>query len=467
MSDNHTVLIVDDEDLICFVLTQLLRVHGFAVRTASRGEEALEMIASARPDLVILDIRMPGLSGFDVLHRIRSSDPALPVILMTALSSVRDAVEGIKAGAFDYMSKPFDNNEMIATVRRALARTEEAAASQDESAGNTPEEEDEIEELHPLLEALATGERMLQLARAAQRVARKGMPAVLHGELGSGKRRLARLMHEVSGREGPFIAVECTGATESVLRSELYGSGSATGPGRAGKLELLRQGTLLLDEIADMPAGLQDALAKDFARNAYTHPVTGATLPLRGALLCTTSRSVEELREALTPALLRLVEEAPLHLPPLRSRRDDIPVLVRQFLQEAAEEFKRPVRGVSPAAMELLRTGDWPGNVHQLKAAVRRAVLTATQRIDLDDVVHPVPRSGPPVEDFPPVTVTRSPLKEQVRRHVAEVERGMLIETLGRTGGNKAKASRLLGITYKTMLKKVAEYGLEHGNKRA
>jgi DNA-binding NtrC family response regulator len=466
VSDQHTILIVDDEDLICFVLTQLLRVHGYAVQTASRGEEALEMIASSRPDLVILDIRMPGLSGFDVLNRIRSTDPALPVILMTALSSVRDAVEGIKAGAFDYMGKPFDNNEMIATIRRALARAEEAASSA-EGASDSAGEEDEVEELHPQLATLATGERTLQLARAAQRIARKGTPAILHGELGSGKRRLARLIHEVSGREGPFIAVECTGATESVLRSELYGAGSATGPGRTGKLELLRQGTLLFDEITDMPAALQDTLAKDFARSAFTHPATGATLPLRGALLCATSCSAEQMHEALTPALQHLVEGGQLHLPPLRARRDDIPALVRHFMREAAEEFKRPVRGVSPAAMELLCTGDWPGNVHQLKAAVRRAVLTAAQRIDIDDVTNPTLRNMPPAEDFPPVTVTRSPLKEQVRRHVAEIERGMLVETLGRTGWNKAKASRILGITYKTMLKKVAEYGLENGKKRA
>lgn len=466
MSQQHTVLIVDDEDLICFVLTQLLRVHGFTVQTAADGEEALRKIAASRPDLVILDIRMPGLSGFDVLERIRRSDPGLPVILMTALASVRDAVEGMKAGAFDYMGKPFDNNEMIATVRRALARAAgegDASSSQDDASDN-PAAEETPEELHPLLEPFATDERLLRLARTAQRTARAGTPCLLQGELGSGKRRLCRLMHEVAGREGPFITVECTGATESVLRSELYGAGTATGPGRAGKLEVLRQGTLLLEEITDMPAALQDALAQDFARGSFAHPATGAALPLRGMLLCTTARYGETLHDALTPGMRKLLDGGWLQLPPLRERRHDIPGLVRHFLEEAAVEFGRPVRGVSPAAMELLRSEDWPGNIHQLKATVRRAVLTAAQRIDVTDVENPSLRSVQ-VPDLPPVTVTRSPLKEQVRKHVADVERSMLLEILGKTGWNKAKASRLLGITYKTMLKKVAEYGLESGKK--
>ncbi|MDT8325383.1 MAG: helix-turn-helix domain-containing protein, partial [Bacteroidota bacterium] len=232
-------------------------------------------------------------------------------------------------------------------------------------------------------------------------------------------------------------------------------------PGRPGKLELLKQGTLLLDEVADLPASLQDALARDFARGAFAHPATGATRPLRGALLCSTALAEEELRRVMTPALQELLGNGQLHLPPLRERRDDIPKLARRFLEDAAKEFDRPVRGVSPAAMEMLRSEDWPGNVHQLKATIRRAVLTAEQRIDLADVENPALRSAAPLEDFPPVTVTRSPLKVQVRRYVNELERSVLLETLGRTGWNKAKASRLLGITYKTMLKKIADHDLQ------
>ncbi|MCB2205575.1 sigma-54 dependent transcriptional regulator [bacterium] len=451
MTDSADILVVDDEELILFVLKHLLKVHGFTVHTATRGEEAIDMVASRRPDLVILDIRMPGIDGFEVLKRLHEVDASLPVILMTALSSVRDAVDGIKAGAFDYVAKPFDNDEMVKTIRRALAY----------AAGMPLPEKEVEEELHPLLADLSQAEELQALARSVQRIARAGEPCLLTGELGCGKRRLARLMHEVSERQGEMLVVECAGATESLLQAELYGGGRATGPSRAGKFERLRDGTLFFDEILEMPQSLQERLARDIERDGYAHPATGAWLKLGAAVICSSSQPIEEVHDGLVPELLAIFEARVLHLPPLRERLVDIPVLAQEFIEESAREFDRPAPEITEAALDALRKEEWQGNVHQLKATIRRAVLIAAESIEARHVEIRSLRDVMPALNMPPITVKRTPLRNQVREHVARVERDMILDILKRTDWNKARASRILGITYKTMLKKVSEYHLD------
>ena len=456
MSHNIESLLVDDEDLILFVLTQLLKVHGYLVRTASRGEEALSMIEERTPALVILDIRMPGLSGFEVLHRLRSSNPQLPVILMTALAGVRDAVEAMKAGAFDYVSKPFDNNEMIATIERALAHEPaDAAASQQDAAL-------EALDVHQVFDPLGTGSTIRNIASWAQKYADEARPCLLTGEIGTGKRKLARLMHEYAAVDQPFLTVDCTGANESQLRAELYGGGSATGPARRGKLEIVKSGTLVIAEIGDMPAVLQHSVAETLASRSFVHPATGATIPVTGRVLFTMNTESEDNGlPTLVPGIHELVRSRSIVMPPLRERREDVPALVTLFIEETSTEFQKIISGIDDEALELLNDYEWPGNVHQLKSIIRRAALSSGRRIASDNIELPVPL--PSEEAYPLIAVTNRPLKQQVREHVAQVEREMLQDTLRRTGGNKAKASRLLGITYKTMLKKVAEHGLETG----
>lgn len=466
MPDPVDILVVDDEDLICFVLTQLLKVHGYHVRTASRGEEALEMIAEKAPALVILDIRMPGLSGFDVLHRVRSAYPHIPVILMTALSGVRDAVEAMKSGAFDYVAKPFDNKEMVETVQRALKQGSGVSADSDNSAV-APEEL-----IDPSFDILGPSAAARRTARQAQRLARGGKPCLITGEIGAGKQLLARLMHGVSGRPGDLVEVHCTGANESVLRHELYGGGSATAPATRGKLQLSRDGTLYVSGADEMGSALCGTLANDFIRGYFNLPSTGAAITLTGSLILSTMSFSGDVRdpaetendgipENIAPELQELLEGRILSIPPLRERREDIPHLVALFMEEAAREFDRQISTIDDAALELLFDYDWPGNVHQLKALIRRAMLSAKERIAVRDIDLPVPgydRLSPLPAEF---KVTAAPLKEQVRRYVGQIEREVLLQTLQHTSWNKSRASRLLGITYKTMLKKIADYGLE------
>ncbi len=457
-TEKPDVLIVDDESLICFVLTHLLKVHGFGSRTASRGDIALRMFEDQRPDLIIMDIRMPGMSGFDVLARIREVDPYVPVILMTALSGVRDAVVAMKAGAFDYVAKPFNNDDMIATVRRAMSVAAEMQALH-------AEEEKEDDALHPLFAAMGSSLAVRRLARECGRAAKTGAPVMIVGEIGVGKRLLARTLHTLSECSGGFYDIDCTGADEPLLRHELFGTGA--GNGHRGKLELAREGSLLLDEVSDIPWTFQDILAEDLHMKQFHRPGVEDVFPMTARLIFSASIGPGKGIDGnyLTRRFRELYGETVLEVPPLRDRHEDIPLLAVDFLKDANEELNRQVTGISDAALELLVAYHWPGNVHQLKSTIRRAVLTAKKSIDIDDIE--LPRSRQNTHDdqelSPRIAVTTAPLKDQVRRHIADVERQLVFDTLMKTGWNKAQASRVLGVTYKTLLKKVSEYGIEHG----
>ncbi|MBE0643128.1 MAG: sigma-54-dependent Fis family transcriptional regulator [Bacteroidetes bacterium] len=457
-TERPDVLIVDDESLICFVLTHLLKVHGYGSRTASRGDIALRMIEDRRPDLIIMDIRMPGMSGFDVLARIREFDSHVPVILMTALSGVRDAVVAMKAGAFDYIAKPFNNDDMIATVNRAMNLAAEMQAQR------SAEEKTE-DALHPAFASMGSSLAVRRLARESGRLAKRATPVMIVGEIGVGKRLLARTMHALSERNGGFFDIDCTGVDELLLRHELFGS--ASGNGQSGKLELASDGTLLLDEVSDIPWTLQDTLAEELHQGQFHRPAGDDILPIAARLLFSASIGPGKGIDGnyLTRRFRELYGEAILEVPPLRDRHEDIPLLAADFLKDANAELGREITGISEAALELLVAYHWPGNVHQLKSTIRRAALTAKEQVDIDDIELPLAQSvmDEDGESFPRITVTTAPLKVQVKRHIAKLERQLVFDTLRKTGWNKAQASRMLGVTYKTLLKKVSEYGIDHG----
>lgn len=453
------VLIVDDEELICFVLTHLLKVHGYDSRTANRGDRALRMIEDKRPDLIIMDIRMPGMSGFDVLERIREFDSDVPVILMTALPGVRDAVIAMKATAFDYMAKPFNNDDMVATVERALS-----VAAELRPHGTT--EYRTPDPLHPLFAAMGNSLAVRRLAREGGRLAKADAPVMIIGEIGAGKRFLARILHTLSERTGAHLEIDCTGTNAAILQQELYGP--AASKGQLGKLNLAHEGTLVFDEVSDIPWTFQDVLAEDLHRKQYHAAGSDESIQISGRLIFTSSIAEERGIDGnfLTRRFRDLYGDAILEVPPLRNRHEDIPMLALAFLKEANEELGRNISVISDAALEMLVSYHWPGNVHQLKSTIRRATLTSKETVGIDDIDFPLShthlREGS-LTDSENAAGT-APLKDQVKRRVAEVEKQLVFETLRQTGWNKAAASRKLGVTYKTLLKKVSEYGLEKNN---
>lgn len=454
-SESTEILVVDDEEMILFVLSHLLRVHGYASRTATRGDEALRMFREQRPDLVIMDIRMPGLSGFEVLDAIREADAHIPVILMTALSGVRDAVAAMKAGAFDYIAKPFENEEMIATVRRALSTAAETRAQ-------PPVTAPEKAELHPLFASMGKSPAIGRLARECHQLAERDTPILITGEIGAGKRMLGRILHGIRECNGPFLDVDCTGASEALLHMELFGTSEEGGT--KGKLHLAAGGTLLLDEVTDIPWLYQDILAEELRPTVLRRPDHDNVPPVTAELLFTASVEAESghIEEALTRGFHELYGDAVLVIPPLRDRREDIPFLAIDFLKEANEELGRELTGFSDAALEMLVAYHWPGNAHQLKSVIRRATLIADQRIDVGNIELPLPKQHAARDGIAPEHVDGSvSLKDQVKRHISVLEKQLVADTLKRTGWNKAQASRILGVTYKTLLKKVNEYGLQ------
>lgn len=456
------ILIVDDEELICFVLTHLLTMHGFSARQAGRGDVALRLIAERKPDLVLMDIRMPGMSGFEVLANIREQDPYTPVILMTALASVRDAVDAMRATACDYIPKPFDNAQVIRTVQQAL---ESAARRRVEAA-----EAALAHALPPQFSAMGRSDAIHDLAREAMRLVNGDAPVLVFGEIGSGKRRVAHILHQLAGRDGPFLELECTGAEESFLHRALFGGNAAAGgevgenrdadgSGEVGALRRAAAGTLLLDEVADLPAALQDKLAGILRLRRIDGGATPTELSAR--VICAASVAqegdIEDVR--LAPQLRSLFDAAVLRVPPLRERREDISMLASDILAEANRQLGTKVGGIDPDAMDRLVNAPWPGNVTQLRAVLRRAALTANERIRSGDLDLLLPAGADDLALRPPPLT--APLREQVRHRTAAVERQVIFETLKKTGWNKSKAARLLGVTYKTLLKKVNEFGLE------
>ncbi len=451
------ILIVDDEDLICFVLANLFKVHGFITRTASRGEEALAMVTERAPSLVVMDIRMPGLSGFDVLTRVKQIDPDIPVVLMTALAGVRDAVEAMKAGAFDYVAKPFNNDEMMDVVQRALESAALASAQRYDNDEDVP--------LHIAFAGMGESQALRKLALQAMRLARTDEPVLLVGDIGSGKRLFARIIHQLSERPGAFVALDCTGAEMSLLWRDLYGApqGDSVGASR-GRIESAAGGTLLLDEISEPPALFQEAFADvlrtgQYSRDGGEHMLSHDA---RVILSCTAGSETAFEDLGISAYLLDVIGENILRVPSLRDRREDVPSLVTLFINEAAQELDKRVLDISADAMDMLVNYDWPGNAHQLKSTIRRALLTAKEAIGVDDLDLPALPHSPGRVHEPGFRVTEAPLKDQVRRHISEIEKQVLLETLRITGWNKAKASRLLRVTYKTLLKKIQDYKLEN-----
>jgi len=453
------ILIVDDEEEIRRLLSRLVAQEGFEPLTVSDGETALDLIRRESPDVLLLDIRMPGLDGMEVLRRVKELDRDLPVIMITAHGIVKGAVEALRAGAHDYLVKPFEHADVIRSVHRAvndrrLRRTVRVLS-------------DRVREAACLQDLMGSSDQIARISADVACVASCNFAVLIKGETGTGKELVARAIHQASPRaSAPFVAVDCGAIPETLFESELFGheKGAFTGAERqkAGKFEIASGGTLFLDEISNMPPGCQAKLLR--ALQDKSVPRVGGTKPVSIdiRLLAATNRDLETaVSAAFRRDLFFRLNEFTIAIPPLRERKQDIIFLAKRFLDLTNHELQKGVRGFSEPAVERLLRYDWPGNVRELRSAIRRAVLLADQVIDEDHL-------GLQKAPQPPVALSGVsaglndglPLKELVRRTIVAVERATLIEVLKQTGGNKAKAARLLQIDYKTIHVKVKEYGI-------
>ncbi len=441
------VLVVDDEEANRLTLERILVREGLNVVHAANGREALERAREQPVALMLTDLKMPGMDGLSLMKTARSLDPDLEVIVMTAYGTVETAVEAMKEGAYDFVTKPLRRADLVRAVRKALekrALVAENRALKVELARAQPED------------LIGRSGPMRLLLEEALQVADSEASVLITGESGTGKGLLARWLHRSSPRrEGRLVTVNCAALPEALMESELFGyePGAFTGAqGRKeGRFDLARGGTLFLDEITEMSPGVQAKLLRVLQDGEYER--VGGTRTLRAdvRVIAATNREPEavvrdgKLREDLYYRLnvIRLT------LPPLRERRDDIPLLARHFVALHAIRNKRPVGGLSAEAMEALITWPWPGNVRELENALERAVVLARgELIGLADLPPALraQQSGPSVLHF------------SVGTPLNRVERDMIEATLKAVGGDKARAAALLGITSRTIYRREAEW---------
>ena len=473
------ILIVDDEESVRWALRKALERANYRVDLAMDGPAGLLAAEDPGVDLVLLDVRLPGQDGLDVLGKICKRRPDLPVVMMTAFGTLQVAVEAMKLGAYDYIGKPFDIDEVLLVVEKAL----QAQALAQEV---TRLRQDTEERFDPG-RIVGASPAMQQIFKAVAKVAGTDLTVLLRGESGTGKELIAKAVHENSRRNArPFVPVNCAAIPRELMESELFGheKGAFTGAvsARRGRFEQAAGGTVFLDEVGDMDLSLQTKLLRVLQERRIERLGGEGSIPVDVRIVAATNQDLEAAvaRRTFREDLFYRLNVVSIHLPPLRDRREDIPALVMHFLDEHAREQEGSRKTFSPEAMELMTTYGWPGNVRELENVVRRACALASTSMILS---HHLPdalrtRAGPQEggvgPDVFPTDWIRNELARlqgsidgRLRDHfVACVERPLLELVLRRAGGNQVKAADLLGINRNTLRKRIKELGISLPQKR-
>ena len=441
-----TILVVDDEPAQRALLADFLRDEGYRVAEAADGAAALARVRNGGIDLLLTDVRMPGISGQELLCTVREESPHLPVLLITAHDTVEQAVTAMQSGAFSYIAKPVNLDGLLAQVERALEhrRLAEEVEALRSAAGRTPDVPDVVAE-SPAMRAV--------LSEAA-RVAPRRATVLITGESGTGKEVVARAIHALSGRVGaPFVAVNCAALPESLLESELFGheTGAFTGAVRrhTGRFEQAHGGTLFLDEIGDLPGAVQVKLLRALQERTIERLGGSEPIAVDVRLIAATHRDLQAaIRDgSFREDLYYRLNVVALHLPPLRSRRPDIPPLIDHLLERINRENDTGVTGVSREVLEAFLRYPWPGNVRELRNVLERAVVLNRGRvIHLDDL--PAAFRAPP---------EKAPI---AGGSLVENERATIISALQAAGWNRSIAADRLGIHRNTLRRKIRELGI-------
>ena len=436
------ILVVDDDISHCTILQALLRGWGYRVALAYNGVQALEQVRQTVFDLVLCDIRMAEMDGIETLKEIKTWNPSIPVLIMTAYSSVDTAVEALKSGALDYLIKPLDFDKLQQTLSEALAHTR---LSESPVAGSPPAAQFGMVGDSPAMRALLNNIAL---------VAPSDATVLIHGESGTGKELVARALHASSARSRrPLVILNCAALNESLLESELFGheKGAFTGADkrREGRFVEADGGTLFLDEIGDISPLMQVRLLRAIQEREVQRVGSNQTLSVDVRLIAATHRDLAEEVSVgrFRQDLYYRLNVVTIDMPSLRQRKEDIPQLARYFLQRYAERNRKAVQGFTPQAMDLLIHYAWPGNIRELENAVERAVVLLTGEY-ISERELPLAIAGTSVSD--------APHGEDIIQPLVEVEKEAILVALEKTGGNKTEAARQLGITRKTLLAKLS-----------
>ena len=474
LPERNQILVVDDEPNLRRVLSALLARDDYDVHTAEDGEQALAVLNEHHIDMVVTDLRMPKMDGMELLRRVRAIDEELPVVIITAHGTVDNAVEALKTGAIDYITKPFDQTEVRTIVKKALRTRDLAAAEATRQTESVVSEETRFG-------IIGTSSAIKDLYAVIERVADTPTTVLVTGESGTGKELVARALHENSSRrDKPFIKVNCAAIPRDLMESELFGyeRGAFTGAvgSKPGRFELAHGGTLFLDEIGTIPTEMQVKLLRSLQESEFERVGGIKTIRVDVRLVAATNSDLRREIETGTfrDDLYYRLNVVPIRLSPLRERAEDIPLLVQHFLSKFNSRLNKNIHGISTEAEAVLASHPWPGNIRELENVIERAVLFAdTQQIQLVDLspelresnlsVRPRASVTPPAMD---VTSSVEGLKEQVKAAMSRLERELIQRALDQTAGNVTHAARLLKISRKGLQLKMKELGLRERDER-
>ena len=468
------VLVIDDDEKICWAFEQFLEEEGYSPSIANNAEEGLRRIASGKPDVVLLDVKLPGMSGLEALARIKARYPWVIVIIITAYDDVETTVEAMRLQAFDFVPKPIDLDVVKSTLERAFQAQSVRSTLPVKPAGKPPQGQ-----RGPRL--VGKSDQMREIYKLIGIMASNTMTVLIEGETGTGKDLVARAIHAGSERKDmPFVPVNCGAIPDELLESELFGyeAGAFTGAkaeGKPGRFELANGGTLFLDEVGNMTPALQVKLL----RALQTHEIErlGGTriLKVDVRVIAATNQELGQMvqRGQFRDDLYYRFKRIALHLPPLRERSEDVPLLITHFLQLAQDELQKSIRGISEEGMELLLRYDWPGNIRELENCIRSAatlaradvILPADLPVEVQTGCRPTAVNASPLEDSLQTTLHRmiqeaiaEEKKELYEDVVAVVDKVLIGLVLEAFSGNHSKTAELLGMSRTTLIKKIRQH---------
>ncbi|MDZ7265755.1 MAG: sigma-54 dependent transcriptional regulator [candidate division KSB1 bacterium] len=449
----YSILVVDDDRNICKMIEINLRKEKeYVVETANSGEACLKMIRENVPDLILLDIQMPGIDGIETLTRIRNEEPRIPVVMMSAHGTIEKAVKSMKLGAYDFIQKPFPSDRLLVTVRNAL--TTSSLRQEIDSLRS------ELKDRFQFKNIIGQSGVMQEVFRALEKVVNSNVTVLIQGESGTGKELIARAIHYHNPQRcnKPFVAVNCSALPESLLESELFGheKGAFTGATgkRIGKFEVANGGSIFLDEIGLMTPATQAKMLRILQEREFERVGGNELVKVDVRVISATNRDLEEAVRAneFREDLFYRISVFPIKLPPLRERREDIPLLAAHFIDKFARQENKEVEGIAPDALELLMAYNWPGNVRELENAIERAVvLASTREITPKDLPNTVRAIGEKR-----IYESDNTLSSWIEKLEEEALRNALLEN----GGNISQTAKKLGIGRATIYRKAKKYGL-------
>jgi len=450
VNEQQSMLILDDEEMIRDLLTETFQKKGFEIDTAMDAKEALRKLGKNKFDLLVTDLRLPDVSGMEVLEEVKNSSPDTGIIMITAYGSIKNAVRAMKLGAFDYITKPFNLDEIEMVVEKYFNfRNLETENKYLRS---------ELDRKFSFKNIIGSSKSMDTVFESINMVSKSKATVLIQGASGSGKELVARAIHYNSNRKNnPFITTNCAALPESLAESELFGheKGAFTGAIKStkGRFELADGGTILLDEVSEISLNLQAKLLRVIQEREIEKVGGGRIIPVDVRIIATTNRDLQvEIDEGrFREDLFYRLNVVPIYLPSINERKDDIPLLVDHFIKYFAEENEKPVKGVSEQAMQALVDKDWPGNVREIENFIERAVVMCSFETEILNPSHFALR------DMRQAATAVNPVLDE-NMTLKETEKYLILKNLREVSGNRTKTAELLGISVRTLRNKLNEY---------